>query len=117
MSVAAQETEGYGVPFGFEQYRGLARLLCELKGKAIISLNDHSAIRECFAAYHIEATDTRYAVGGGKGSDAKEVLIFSWDIQGRAGGAVLKFFCRTSNEGARRLSRQTAPSFARPYSS
>lgn len=80
------ETEGYGVPFEFEQYLEMARLLKEIKGKAIISLNDHPAIRECFADFHIETTDIKYTVGGGKGSEAKEVLIFSWDIQAEPAG-------------------------------
>jgi DNA adenine methylase len=75
------ETEGYGVAFGFEQYQEMAILIGQLKGKAIISLNDHPAIRECFAAYRIEATDITYTVGGGKGSKAGEVLIFSWDTE------------------------------------
>lgn len=80
------ETEGYGVPFEFEQYLEMAKLLKGIKGKAIISLNDHPAIRECFADFHIETTDIKYTVGGGKGSDAKEVLIFSWDIQAEPSG-------------------------------
>lgn len=80
------ETEGYGVPFGFEQYLEMAEMLKRLKGKAIISLNDHQDIRRCFTDYHIEATDIRYTVGGGKGSDAREVLIFSWDIQAEPAG-------------------------------
>lgn len=80
------ETEGYGVPFGFEQYLEMAEMLKRLKGKAIISLNDHPDIRRCFADYHIETTDIRYTVGGGKGSDAREVLIFSWDIQAEPAG-------------------------------
>lgn len=75
------ETEGYGVPFGFEQYEEMARMLGQLKGKAIISLNDHPAIRECFKAFRIEATEIKYTVGGGKGSKAGEVLIFSWDTE------------------------------------
>ncbi|AOX29212.1 DNA adenine methylase [Pseudomonas aeruginosa] len=80
------ETEGYGVQFEFEQYLEMAKMLKAIKGKAIISLNDHPAIRECFAGCHIEATDIKYTVGGGKGSDAKEVLIFSWDIQAEPAG-------------------------------
>jgi DNA adenine methylase len=80
------ETEGYGVPFEFEQYLEMAKVLGGLKGKAIISLNDHPAIRECFAAFHIETTDIKYTVGGGKGSEAKEVLIFSWDIEAEPAG-------------------------------
>jgi DNA adenine methylase len=75
------QTEGYGVPFEFEQYVLMADMLKRLKGKAIISLNDHPDIRRAFAGFHIESTDIRYTVGGGKGSEAREVLIFSWDIQ------------------------------------
>jgi DNA adenine methylase len=80
------QTEGYGVPFEFDQYLEMAKVLKSIKGKAIVSLNDHPAIRECFADFHIEATDIRYTVGGGKGSDAREVLIFSWDTQAEPAG-------------------------------
>lgn len=80
------ETEGYGVPFEFEQYQEMAGMLSQLKGKAIISLNDHPAIRECFAGFHFEATDIKYTVGGGKGSEAREVLIFSWDVKSEPAG-------------------------------
>lgn len=80
------ETEGYGVPFEFDQYVQMAARIRALKGKAIISLNDHPAIRECFSGFHIETTDITYTVGGGKGSDAREVLIFSWDIQAEPAG-------------------------------
>lgn len=61
-------------------------MLKSLKGKAIISLNDHPDIRRCFAGFHIEATDIKYAAGGGKGSNASEVLIFSWDISAGPAG-------------------------------
>ncbi|UBR50882.1 hypothetical protein KF947_05125 [Halomonas sp. FeN2] len=67
----------YGVPFGIEQHEGMASMLVKLKGKAIISLNDLPDIRKIFSGYHIETTDIRYTVGGGKSSDSKEVLIFS----------------------------------------
>lgn len=75
------QTEGYGVPFGFEQYEEMAELIGRIKGKAIISLNDHPDIRRVFGRYHIESTDITYTVGGGQGTQAREVLIFSWDIQ------------------------------------
>lgn len=74
------------VLFGIEQYEEMASMLAKLKGKAIISLNDHPDIRRIFADYHIETTDIRYTVGGGKGSDAKEVLIFSWDVDAEPAG-------------------------------
>ena len=42
------ETEGYGVPFGFEQYERIAQVLGVLKGRAILTVNDHPAMREVF---------------------------------------------------------------------
>ncbi|WP_205254612.1 hypothetical protein [Halomonas sp. BN3-1] len=57
-----------------------------LKGKAIVSLNEHPDIRRIFADYHIETTDIRYTVGCGKGSEASEVLIFSWDVEAEPAG-------------------------------
>lgn len=80
------QTEGYGVPFGFEQYEEMAELVGRIKGKAIISLNDHPDIRRVFGRYHIESTDITYTVGGGQGTQAREVLIFSWDIQAEPAG-------------------------------
>lgn len=80
------QTEGYGVPFELVQYQEMAGRLKDLKGKAIISLKDHPDIRQCFAGFHIEATDIKYTVGGGKGREAREVLIFSWDIQREPAG-------------------------------
>ncbi|MEQ6331531.1 DNA adenine methylase [Pseudomonas chengduensis] len=80
------QTEGYGVPFGFEQYEEMAELIGQIKGKAIISLNDHPDIRRVFGRYHIESTDITYTVGGGQGTQAREVLIFSWDIQAEPAG-------------------------------
>lgn len=74
------QTEGYGVGFGFEQYEELAEMLQAIKGKAIVSLNDHPDIRRVFRAYPIESTGIRYTVGGGKGTERREILIFSWDI-------------------------------------
>ena len=58
------QTEGYGVPCGTEEYEQIANIIGKLKGKAIISLNDHPDIRRVFAGYHIESTDIRYTVGG-----------------------------------------------------
>lgn len=74
------ETEGYGVPFPYEEYVAMAARLRTLKGKAIISLNDHSAIRQAFDGFHMETVDIKYTVGGGGREAArKEVIIFSWN--------------------------------------
>lgn len=73
------ETEGYGVPFEFSEYEAMARLLGSLKGKAIVSINDHPDIRRVFAGFYMESLDITYTVGGGQGAARKELLIFSWD--------------------------------------
>lgn len=74
------ETEGYGVSFGIEQYEKMASMLRSLKGKAIISLNDHPDIRRIFAEFEIDTVPIKYTVGGGaKTVDRNEVIIYSWD--------------------------------------
>ena len=75
------ETEGYGVPFAWPEYEALASALRDLRGKAIVSLNDHPDIRRCFAGMHMETTSIAYQVGGGHRSvDREELIIFSWDV-------------------------------------
>lgn len=74
------ETEGYGVEFGLEQYVKMAELLTSIKGKAIISLNDHPEIRRIFARFQMDVVPISYIVGGGgKGGERSEVIIYSWD--------------------------------------
>lgn len=74
------ETAGYGVDFGLEQYEKMAGLLRGLKGKAIVSLNDHPEIRRVFDGFQMETVPIKYTVGGGgKAVDRSEVIIYSWD--------------------------------------
>lgn len=81
------ETEGYGVPFAYEEYVAMAARLRCLKGRAIVSLNDHPAIRQAFDGFHIETVDIKYTVGGGGREAArKEVIIFSWDDAAQPAG-------------------------------
>jgi len=76
------ETAGYGVPFPFDEYRAMAQAFKTLKGKAMLSINDHPAIRECFADYPMESLDINYTVaGGGKAAQRKELVIWSWNPQ------------------------------------
>lgn len=77
------ETEGYGVVFGFEQYERMAACLAALKGKAIVTLNDHPDIRRVFAAFRMEQVDINYQVGGAhKAVKRRELIIYSWPGQG-----------------------------------
>lgn len=81
------ETEGYGVPFEWPQYESMAKLMRSMKGKAILSINDHPKIRECFAGMHIEEVPISYTVGGGgKAVDRIELIIFSWDLAAEPAG-------------------------------
>lgn len=76
------QTEGYGVPFPFEEYEAIAAAFRNLKGKAMMSINDHPDIRRCFEGMHMESLDIAYTVGGGgKAVDRRELVIWSWDPQ------------------------------------
>lgn len=81
------ETEGYGVDFPFAQYELMAGLMRGLKGKALLSINDHPDIRRCFEGFHMESLDISYTVGGGaKAVDRKELVIWSWDAAAEPAG-------------------------------
>ena len=74
------ETEGYGVDSGIEQYDKMAALMKTIKGKAIVSLNDHPDIRRIFADFEMDTVPIKYTVGGGaKTVERVEVIIYSWD--------------------------------------
>lgn len=81
------QTEGYGVPFDWQEYEAMANTLKSLQGKAILSINDHPEVRSCFAELHMESLDITYQVGGGhRPADRKELLIFSWDVAAEPAG-------------------------------
>lgn len=81
------QTEGYGVDFPFTEYEAMAQTLATMKGKAIVSLNDHPDIRACFGQFHMESLEIDYQVGGGDRLAARrELLIWSWDVQAEPAG-------------------------------
>lgn len=66
--------------FPFAEYVKLAERLRSIKGRAIVSLNDHPEVRRVFAGFHIETVPIRYTVAGGaRGVDRDELVVFSWD--------------------------------------
>ncbi|ALC15667.1 site-specific DNA-adenine methylase [Desulfuromonas soudanensis] len=74
------ETEGYGVDFDFDQYLAMASLLREIKGKAILSINDHPDIRDAFKGLPMDTVGINYTVGGaGKGAKRVELIIRNWE--------------------------------------
>lgn len=74
------ETEGYGVPFPFSEYERMAQLLRRIKGRAIVSINDHPDIRRVFEGFEFETCGIDYIVGGaGRAASRTELIIYSWD--------------------------------------
>jgi DNA adenine methylase len=75
------QTEGYGVPFDFEQYKILAEAMHTVAGKIMVSINDHPDIRRVFANLKIYELDVTYSVASKSGAacQAKELCITNWD--------------------------------------
>ncbi len=56
-------------------------------GKAVVSINDHPQIRECFAGFDMEALKLDYTVGGGANRvERGELVIYSWDRSSEPAG-------------------------------
>jgi DNA adenine methylase len=73
------QTEGYGVGFNFDQYLAMSAMLGEIKGRAILSINDHPDIRDVFKGLPMETVGINYTVGGaGKGAQRTELIIRNW---------------------------------------
>jgi len=74
------QVEGYGVPFGFEQYEAIADCMRTMQGKAVLSINEHPDIRRVFAGFKMTPLQIRYTVGRDRGGDfAGELIIKNWD--------------------------------------
>ena len=71
------QTAGYGLDWGFEQYELMAKLAAEMEGAVLISINDHPDIRRVFADLHLEELEISYTVGGGGGTEARELLLWN----------------------------------------
>lgn len=71
------QTEGYGVPFGFEEYTAMADFARSIQGHLLISINDHPDIRQVFSGLAVKAMDYCYSVAGGGQKTACTELLFS----------------------------------------
>lgn len=62
--------------FKREEFEAMAAQLAGIKGRFLLSLNDHPEVRRIFAAFSIETVETSYSVGGGVNArPASEVII------------------------------------------
>ncbi len=80
------QTEGYGVEFPLAEYERMAALLRSIKGRAIVSLNDHADVRRVFDGFEIDTCEIKYTVGADKPVDRTEVIIYSWDRHAEPAG-------------------------------
>jgi len=80
------ETEGYGMAFPWEEYERMADVLSTLKGKALVSLNDHPDVRRAFQGFQMEAVDISYTLAVGKAAERRELIIYSWDRDAEPAG-------------------------------
>lgn len=71
---------GYtGVKFGRDQYERLATTMARMKGKALLTINDHPDIRRLFRGFKYDRAEVRYTVGGAKRTKpARELIYRSW---------------------------------------
>lgn len=73
---------GYLYKFTEEDHRKLRELLGSIRGKFLLSINDHPQVREWYAPFIIEGVETRYTIAKqSKGRQpAKELLIRNYEI-------------------------------------
>lgn len=74
------ETAGYGVPFEFSEYEQMAQFMRSCKSRVMVSINDHPAIRQVFAGFHIMELDIKYSIANVDAQQtSKELVILNWD--------------------------------------
>ncbi|KAF1692773.1 restriction endonuclease subunit M [Pseudoxanthomonas jiangsuensis] len=75
------QTEGYGNPFGLDQYQALAEVMRRAKGRVLVTINDHPDMREVFAGFRLKRLATTYTIGrsaASKGQRRYELAVRSW---------------------------------------
>ena len=72
------QTMGYTHEFPYEHYLWIADAMANMKGRVVLSINDHPDIRETFSNFRMKQVELRHTVGGGNGKQAKELVIFNW---------------------------------------
>jgi DNA adenine methylase len=71
---------GYGVEFDISSYQALAVSLGSIKGRAILSVNDHPTMRSVFGAFQYEIARIDYIVSGpDKRVSRHELIVYSWN--------------------------------------
>ena len=83
------QTEGYGVEFPFDNYLRMADYAKTIKGKMIISINDHPEIRAVFDGMFRREIDYQYIVGGSsKPCQVTELIYGNWQPDEHLSGQI-----------------------------
>ncbi len=72
------DTKGYGIEFGHDQYLAMAEQLAGIRGQFIMSINDTPFIRETFAGFNIAEVETTWTLStaaAGRGQKVTELII------------------------------------------
>ncbi len=75
------QTAGYGVDFGRDDYVAMAAQLGTIAGSFIMSINDTPFVREAFAAFDMQEVETSWMISNratGAGTRTTELIIRSW---------------------------------------
>lgn len=74
------ETTGYGTEFGEKEHLLLRDKLMNLKGKFLLTINDHESTREWYKDFNIREIEVGYSVGKEKSSRKKykELIITNY---------------------------------------
>ena len=80
------QTAGYGVPFTFDNYERMASVMRTMKGKSMVSINDHPDIRKAFAGLNFLELEIKYTLQkGGDYSTSGELVITNWNTENTGG--------------------------------
>lgn len=75
------KVQGYGVPFELEEYERMAELARTIKGRMIISINDHEEMRRVYRGLKTIKVDIKYTCGNvakAKSQPRHELIITSY---------------------------------------
>jgi DNA adenine methylase len=72
------DCEGYGVAFGMDEYSALAEALRGIKGRAILTINDHPQMRRVFKGFRCQKVPITYTIGGGARAARNELIYRTW---------------------------------------
>lgn len=80
------DTAGYGNQFGLAEHKQLAGILKTIKGKFLLSINDHKDIVSLYKGFNIKRISVRYTVSLDKSSKAtnrSELLIANYQLKNK----------------------------------